>query len=462
MKENIVRYSKVRHGMSKKEKKIYNKNDNRTIFLDKTTYYYHKNDINFVDLKTLIIDSNFKNCSFFIEDIYADDIYVDTFNNLGGITIPYNYILKNNNSLRILLAREKINKDKEINILVNKDKIVTLDLKNVEKIYFSKSDDESIFIEIKDDKSNIEYYIDRLGNQNKVYISYEIHQNDIKNNILDLNDYMIYDEVTFARLNIDTLIINKNILKNIDKFEGLFKSVKFNKLIILDNNDMKLFQDKYEINLRDKDTVNYYNDSKYGNFIFIEGENKIIFYIDSNDKHNLIDENKLINEEILENNVLLRANMFYTNYVFIMITKFKNGNSKITSFDKEYIIDKLFNKFILLNIDNYFCNKDNVKISILENDWYSVFNKWHITIYEFDKAYEGFLEFKNRLYKLNSMGFTSDAINYLLDRKIYEFIGSIDNDFNLNDLNQEEINLYNKLGENHKKVKSLRNRGDSK
>lgn len=463
MKDNIVKYSKVRNGMSKKDKRIYNKNDN-TILLDSSTYFYHTNDINYTDIKTLLIENEYPHDLAYIYDLNAEDIYVDKYANLGGITIPFDYIIKNISTIKFIWTKDKKREEIKINIILPSREVVTLNLKNIKTIELVENDKNSVYVKVTDDTTSLNYKIDSLGNKEKEYISYKIKDNNFQGEILDLREYNKYTKVYIEKLELlDKLVINKSIIKNINKYDA-FNKLKYKELLILDDNEMKLFQDKYLITLDNDDTVNVYTNSNCGNFIYINGKNKKIIYIDSNDRIRFIEEEKLINEEIIETKVALIHSMFYTNYEFVIQSKLKNNTIKITSFDKEYFIDDLFKKFLLLNIDNFFPNQDknNIIEECISNDlWVTSFIHYHISLSQLNCVYQGFIEFKKRLDKLKKIGFTLDAIKYLIDRDIYKIINNINNDFDISILDKEEIDAFNKLGEHHK-IKTLSKSGGSK
>jgi len=453
----ILRYSSVDKGMTRKEDKQYKKSDN-TLILDKDTYFRRSGEVNYTDLKTLIIaPETSKNEVFIIDKCSATSIYIKNNKNLGDITIPFDYCLKNKMFLRFIwnkIERTKINK---VNI-VFEDFVKTIESDLIEIIEID-ADNNIMYMNIKNHNSLIHYEINELGEVKKEYETREIYKEDINNNILDLREFQKYKKVSFnieESINFDKLIINKNILKNINKFENIFNKLNFNKLQIIDDDDMKLLPKTITI-----ETKNYKVESccnkNFGNILKLDNEKEKvtdIVYIDKKDNVIFLNDDYLkLKYDMKEAKIDVENYLGETRYLIIMIDN--NDNFKVLINEKIYEIDEEFKNFILLNSENYFSY--NPIYNLRKNNWFEIIGKGNFNYSGFLEIYNEYLNYKKRLKKLKELGLSVDAIKYLIDRKIHSIINTETEEglIDINDINKFEIDLFNKIGEEYKKVKKL-------
>jgi len=221
-KEKLLKYSKVKYGKTKKQEKEYKKSNN-TIILDERNFY-KSNNVNFLDLKTLIIDEDIIkiHSPIYINECKANDIYIDNHENLGGITIPYYFFINNDVKLDFTWNKTDRTLINKINVII-KDQIITLQSDNIEKININ-TDKKILKISIENYNSIVRYQIDAAGIIEKEYHAREINEEDIKDNILDLRERDIekYKTIYFNKLFFDKLIVDKNFLIDSKKYYHIF------------------------------------------------------------------------------------------------------------------------------------------------------------------------------------------------------------------------------------------------
>lgn len=451
----ILRYSSVDVGMTRKEDKQYKKSDN-TLILDKDTYFRRSGEVNYTDLKTLIIDPEIsKNEVFIIDKCSATSIYIKNNKNLGDITIPFDYCLKNKMFLRFIwnkIERTKINK---VNI-VFEDFVKTIESELIEKIEIN-ADNNIMSVNIKNHDSLIDYEINELGEVKKEYETRKIYKEDINNNILDLREFQKYKKVCFnieESFNFDKLIINKNIIKNINKFENIFNKLNFNKLQIIDDDDMKLLPKTITIETKDYKVEDCYN-KNFGAFLKIDNDLITdIVYINKNDEVVFLNDDYLkLKYGMKEAKIEVENYLGETRYLIIMIDN--NDNFKVLINEKIYEIDEEFKNFILLNSENYFSY--NPIYNLRKNNWFTIIGNGNFNYSGFLEIFDEYINYKIRLKKLKELGLSVDAIKYLIDRKIHSIINTETEEglIDINDINKYEIDLFNKMGEEYIKRKKL-------
>ena len=368
---------------------LINTNKVDTLYMDYWNFdwgrYFKENPL--PNLKDVIISKSlikgYK--SIYIEDLNAENIYIEGEENLGGLTFNSDIILKNKQSITIDNHELKESFIKEINILCKED-IAKIELdKSFYNIHIEKYKNNVL---IKTKSQNIErwFIVDELGKitiENKKCI---ITENDIINKILDLREFIDYKEIYFYnKINVDTLIVDNNVIKNIDKFKhinyadlGSGKRLSFKKIVVHENNDMKLFLKE--------------NTFEVKNFLFGAGKNKYI-YLKTNEDNEIVifvdetDNIKIINKEEIYKDLSVIYVKFkfkynisdffsrYNNISNLILVQYSNDNYKFIELDKTYEIDDKFIRFLNLNADKYFSTSLGMREFLEDKNLFHLFKE---------------------------------------------------------------------------------------
>lgn len=446
--DDIIKYSKVYHGITNKQHKKYLKSDN-TILLDIPSYSCGI-AVNFNDLKTLIIDEKAMiNVITIIQDCTATNIYVNNNENLGNITLPYEFCLKNHIDLRIIWNKKNMTKIDKINIIGN-NFVKTIESKLNEDILI-KSRKNRLIISIENYNSLITYEINEKGEIKEKHEARVIYQEDVKDDILDLREFEKFEKILFTlheTIKFDKVIINKSIIKNIDKFRTKYSNLKFNTLEIIDDNDMKLFQNIIRCKVNESTEIKRFDGRDTGICLLIKNnEDSKFIFLDDKDNVQVLDRENLIKSlDLKDAKIIFDENCHNLNIVYI--TKDKDNEVILCYKDGEYYLDEGFKKFLLLNKDTYLKEDE---FELIKNDnWFDVIDNKKIKYTKIIDMYKEYLNYKKRLDKLTKLGLCEDAINYLIDKKINAIINT-----EIEETNKYEIDLFNKIGEEYKKVKKL-------
>ena len=202
---------------------------------------------------------------------------------------------------------------------------------------------------------------------------------------------------------------------------------------------------KKEIILDDKLIIknNYLLDSKYTKVIFYDKDNNI----------KVFDKEELLKDELIE-----KVDFIFNSESNLIIIKYKNNEYKIIDKYMEYRIDKIFRKFLLLNIDSYdFTTSEKPLIEInIKNNLSKLFIKGIIDNNLLYCIYKDYVEFIKRLSNLIEKGFSGYAINYLINKKYENIINTKSNNLlNLDSITEDEINSFNELGQKYNRTKKL-------
>jgi len=187
------------------------------ILLDELTF--HLNDFNYeLNEKNIIISKNLGEFDIRITGTKAKNIYFEGYDNFGGITIPFSY------SGRLYISFKDRGKIKKINVLNENNTSIDLE-NNIKDITIIKETNLIFIVEYKN--KSIEYVVDKNGKVLECRRDYNITQNDIEDNSLNLCRISEYKCFKFDNLTIDTLIINKELLKDIEKLKCFNKELNY-------------------------------------------------------------------------------------------------------------------------------------------------------------------------------------------------------------------------------------------
>ena len=153
--DKVLKYSDIVDGMSKKQVKQFEKND-YNLKLDVNRYYklVFAQPIEYLN-KLIIDESVILEKKVFIQECSAKNIYIENQKNLGDITIPYEYFIKNNLIISFVWERIKSN-IKKINIIMNDDSVINIDTMLAKSIEILK-DGNNLKVVIGNDNSLICY-----------------------------------------------------------------------------------------------------------------------------------------------------------------------------------------------------------------------------------------------------------------------------------------------------------------
>lgn len=441
MKDKIV----VRNKSISKYKANSFKNKDVSIMLKNNLYTGENEYKNNVNVKDLIL--NYRNDFISIYDTKAENIYFKNTPNLGGITLSFEDLIKNKcQALRLVWNTGKIKSNiRDINIIIkNGNKNIKLEDDVLEEIRIDlnkhKGGNYTLLIRVATKYTEKSYEIDDGGTLEENYTYYGISERDLCNGVLDLTKFKGFKVLALDNINIDTLIINKNDINKVYDM-NLYDDVFINKIIIVDNNDMKLFP---SIEVLFNDNL----DSKE-NCILSDNGNILIY---NDNQNNLRVFNKF---ELLKDKNVDSVNYVFKEEDIYVLVKYKTlGKYKIVINDKEYMIDRLFTLFIKENMYKYFVEHViTIKKYLNDYDWFGIMDD--VTCINFEELYNDYLKFKVNLKKLMKLGFSYKFFMYLYYRKMYGAINIMcSDDFNINKFSKEEINDLNSIAKKYiKKLK---------
>lgn len=380
-----------------------------TLIVKDKTYYanteYDKN-IN-ININNFVIDYKFslfnrKSHAMNFNDLNVKNIYFEGYENIGGITLSIDCLTKNNiNGINFCWHSPRVKRSKitEINIILFEiiKKIELPDEIEEIRIYKTNSPRFDLVISIENTNSRKKYIIDWDGNINEELMYHIIEEKDLDNGVLDIRNFNELDKVTLSNINIDTLIINKSIIKDLHDI-NLYDLVYIKKIKIVDDNKMRLFPDK-EI---------YFNDNLDIYYGYIIGdEREVLIYLDKDNNLKVYSKKDILKDKFIEDVFFLKEDE-----KMIIVYKYKRlGKYKVIIDDKEYNIDKLFNLFIQSNILEYKYNFSS-EFSMKGYDLINLFEN-HISSEQFIKMYEDYNLFKLNLKKLHDIGFSYKYFVYL-------------------------------------------------
>jgi len=446
---NIVSYSKLNKKLNSKlnilkQPKIVN---NMLLDADKfdNKFYIHGIYIN-----NIIIAKSLLNKDVNIYGTDAKNIYFENCENLGDITIPFG--IKGN----LYISFKENNKIKKINILNKKN--ISIDLEdNVENINIRKDEEIKIIVQYKNKR--IIYVVDR-NNIYEIKDQYKLTDKDLCDDSLNLCNLCEYNSFDFEYMTINTLIINKHYLENIKKIVNFNKSalrfrpyhsvIKFEKLRIIDDNEMLLkpIDITFDNGSYMKTT---FCDADYKYIKIEEKDNCVLIFLDKNNNIKILEENEMKKQAGVEKVYFDFHGGLFENYSNLVVVKYKDYY-KIIDFEKEYIVNSLFFELISKITNKY--NASPALIEALENyDLIRMFDNCDISKNRFLEMYEDYTFYKNYLVKLKELGFTNASIKYLLDKKIESII--FPNEDNLKEISETEVKCFNEIGEDYVKKKRL-------
>lgn len=459
-KNKILKYSTL----NKKISKILSFKNYDTLYLDEWAYKtnFSFNDKKDLYLKNIIISEKVIGFPIVIANSNAENIYFENSENLGGLTLSYEILKRHMRALIIEYKFDyKCNLSK-INLILDKDNFTINLEKDLEKIEFDiykEDNNEYVTIKLIYNHKILKYKIDNLKNITEEKISYTFGEEDLINNNLDITKYFDYSELKFHTCeNIDTLIINKNFLKNTNLLKGintknLFK-LTINKIKIIDDNNMKLIPSEKIVSIDGSILVD-------DNYIYIDNKNdEILIYLNKQNEIKVIGRNELLKENDVVDVVFQfeHTKLSFSGYelktprkINLILIKYKDETYKIIDFDKSYNLDSLFLNFLKLNPSDYFSLNEAIQF-LFTNNLKEIFKLKDFDNDKFYKMYNDFEKYKLYLLELKNMGLTDNAIDYLFDKNYRNIIDPKDK-FNIKNLTKKEIDFFNEYSEEHKKLK---------
>jgi len=444
----LVKYSKIEKRYSLKHiKKIYEKND-YTVLYDVVNSNESINHHLLDDIKNLVIDVNhIKRCN--ISNISAKNIYFLNHPNMGGITIPYDFLKDDYRTYNLEWNGDNHSKIDKINIITSNG-VKTINVSNLERLAiqnykFSKS----FSIDIIDMKRHIELTIDQDEKIDEIQHTYYLNQSDIKNDSIELKEFMSYDEIELAEnFKVKNLIIDNTCMKDFYKFYDVFCDLKYDNLIINNNNQMKLIPNTIKLSNKNIKDIEIFQD--FNKKFYILYKREMLIFLDNNDIK-IIDMNKLNNEKKIENKKIYLEE-FIGRQNPIMIIKYKHNKTEIIRFNITIKINKLFNIFCIRYASEYFYknNIDEVTKLLSNNDWYTLFEKHGLNFNKLQKMYIDFLVFCDRIKNLHRKGFSYKAIRYFFENHFDNIIEG-----KYFDITDDEIEKFNDLGSIYVKRKKV-------
>lgn len=388
-----------------------------------------------------------------IYDTSASNLYIEGSANFGGITIPIIPFLNRCASIEINNNEKIKNNFNKINIVRENNVILTINLENnFTRIRIEEDHDELVII-TRSDNEIIKYIIKSNGKYIKYFRKYNTSTSDLdKNGNLDIRDLFKYENLSSEVMNVNTLIVDKNIFKNIDKINefGLSQKTYYKTNIknirIIEDDEMKLipFDMTFDIEkiLLDKGNANY--------LCIKTKDDKVVIYLDKDNRLKYISRNELLKEDNIKNVYFRFRKETYMDGeelspLSIIIKEYKDGKLTIFNLDKEIEIDDNFKK-------NIFINKNKLQLvlrklinAINENDYLTLVKSKNFSD-----------ELLNKMIMINSeceimennaieYGLSDKAIEYLKLRGLLEKVSELK-------LSEIEINTFNDLGENYTKI----------
>lgn len=452
---DLVRYSKIKKKLNMRFLKKKYRDSDYTILYD---VGFSKCDlINYYllgDIKNLVIDST-KTDGVNIPNIQAENIFFSGYDNLGGITIPYDEMKINGRGYYFYWTESFPSKIKKINI-ITKDGVKSINVDNLKDFQIDRRKYiASTTIIYEDNKKIMEYIIDKEEKIKEHKLTYFLNKDDVKNNSINMSDYIDYEEILVDINNdirVKDIIVDKTCMQNLYKFYDAISYIHYNRLVIINNDEMKLQPDTtilYNISAKDIEVFQSEN-----NIFYILYKKEKIIYMDNN-KIKVIDKNKILKDKNVED-IEFYIEEQNGKHKPLVIIKYKNDITKIISLEEEIEVNKLFNEFNLMYISKYYNNKQNEARCYLEdNDWYSLFK---IIMYfgKFKDIYNDYLVFLDNIKDLRNKGFNYKAIRYLYENHFDNIIIQENDNSYLLEMSNEEIDKFNELGSIYVKRKSLK------
>lgn len=397
------------------------------------------------NIKTIIIDDKkIKNNAYSdnyvaIQNTRAENIYFKDQDNLGGLTIN---VEKARHDIDLKWYRERQCKLKEINLVfpTKTEKIILgNNIISIHLVSYFLENELKFSLAIEDNKQKTNY----SGNINsgiieKEYGFYTYTSDNVKNDILDLREFEKAEKIYCYNINVDTLLITKNILFG-DIFKQQFdEKLSINKLKIIDENEMKL---NPEIEVNFEGLIEIYD------YFITDGEKTKFIYLDRNDDLKIIYKDKLLENENIED-----VEFIVNSDCELILVKYKNKTCKIIDKYNEYIIDELFGDFLYLNINSYDFYEEEIphlKLYITNKEWDKPFKDKILDNNILGTIYDDYLKFIERIKELKKLGLKDKAIKYLISRKYDNLINTKSrNILDIKEIKKDEIELFNFISEN--------------
>lgn len=462
----LVKSNKV---IKVKEKKL---NNVDTIFLNKGVQKYNyelsynsNREKPILNIENVIISKSVieKHKNIEIVGTDAKNIYVEDEENLGGLTINSEYL--NKKYLFVIPGKTSIkNRLEKINIIYD-DNICTINLDekfSYIRINYYQFKEGFIEIYLSNDLGNIEYLISDKGKVEKIKRKHHITNDDIKNKVLDMRNLIEYDSLYISETDkslktadIETIIFNKKVLKNIDKFKNnlyvfdkRWPYLKSKNIRIIEENDMKLLPT--DVTYFFKNAITYLHNNNV--YLYLENDgNDVLIYTDKNDNLKIIEKNKLLNYESVESVYFkVEESLSYPNSIdtSLVLVKYNDNTYKINIFDKTIDITEDFNRILLINKD-YLKLTNNEFEDIKNNDWVKIIDYTNFNNDRINNFYKIYLKYIEALNYLYSLELSKTTIKYLWERNYMKPL--LDNIINNKDeiYVKEEIESFKKLAKKY-------------
>ena len=327
---------------------------------------------------------------------------------LDGITIDYDIALKSN-GLYIEICRDLSNK---VNIVFDNK------IENIEcppfcySIHFENINDTLKITISNNNEDNI-----ILVNSNgitKKYIEYkdiELSDKNIVNSKLDLHMYTKYKNIIIGNNDvIEQLILDTNIIgKNV----SFYRNNKVNDLKFIDS-DMKLIPENKIISIN-------------GNLYIIENSDNVLTLFVESDENKIINLYKNGDVQIIDKNYIeknfpkIKKWEMFKGYQRCIAIIEHNKKNKFTFFinNKRYEINSSFKRYLMLNNNRCFWLdiKKNLMLDdrfnklLINNDWHKLFSDT-LNKEDFDKLYNKYLKYMDKLKQLKSLGISNKTLYY--------------------------------------------------
>jgi len=384
----------------------------------------------------IIVDKIYKergDNSIVIHNTRAENIFFKNQENLGGLTIPVEYL---KNDVYLEWYNNQKSNLKEINLIFPKQtEKIKLDEKpqRIEiyvRSYFKNK--KNILIIIEGQYNEIIYQGDSIsGITEKKYEKYTYCDKDVKDGVLDLTN--IDNHSKFLNIDADTLIIKKeDLFKSNFQYE-FDEKLSINKIKILDKNEMKL---NPEIEIIFNGLLETYD------YFITNGEKTEFIYLDKNNEIKVIYKDKLLEDENIED-----VEFIINSDCELLLIRYKNKKCKLIDENNEYLIDDLFGDYLYLNIDSYdFYEEEKplIKKYIIDKEWNKLFIDKIIDNNILCCIYDDYLKFIERIKELKKIGFKDETIKYLIYRKYDNLVNTKSkNILDIKEIGEHEVKLFN-------------------